>query len=382
MSSIGRLPFFIFLLSLLTACGGFSAKKTMALETPADSLLELKYAKGFGVAYYPEYIRLEVFNPWKNKQVHARYYLTRKDSVKLPADGVAIQIPLKTIAIASCTHIEFLRLLGVLNQVKAVCNASTIYNAYLREQIKSHAVADIGDAFNINAEKVLALQVQALAVSGHNQFDERIHFLEGTGLPVLYNNEWMESDLLARAEWIRFFAVFWGKEALADSLFRETEKNYLHIKALAENADSKAPTILSGDHFRGTWYLPAGKNFTTQLFRDAGGDYRLAKDTASGSKPYSFEQVLRDFHDADIWVGAASAASLDELKNIDGRYAWFKAFKEKRVYSYTRRNTPEGGNDYWESAVAHPDSLLADFVKLFHPELLPEHEWVFLKQLP
>lgn len=40
-----------------------------------------------------------------------------------------------------------------------------------------------------------------------------------------------------------------------------------------------------------------------------------------------------------------------------------------------------GGNDYWESGVTNPHLVLADLIKIFHPELLPDHELYFYQKL-
>ncbi len=124
-----------------------------------------------------------------------------------------------------------------------------------------------------------------------------------------------------------------------------------------------------------------GRNHQAQLFRDAGASYFFENDSTTGSIACSFEQVVRDFNRADIWIGASNARSLSALLALDERYAWFSSVQNKRVYAYHGRLTAGGANDYWESAVVHPDSLLADFIKLFHPELLPGHEWIYINQL-
>ena len=43
--------------------------------------------------------------------------------------------------------------------------------------------------------------------------------------------------------------------------------------------------------------------------------------------------------------------------------------REGRVYNNNRRTNPSGGNDYWESGVIHPDLILQDLIRIFHPEL-------------
>lgn len=366
---------------LLNSCGQRATRSTVLNSDEPDSVLHLHYAQGFGIAYFDSYTRVEVYHPWANKQIMARYYLYRQDGSLLPQDGQAVRIPLTSLSVASCTHVAFLDLLNELDLIQGVCNAARVYNPRLRYAINKGEVADLGDAFRINREKALGLRSQALMASGYNQFDENLHALEQAGMLIIYNNEWMEQNLLARAEWLRFVACFLDKDQLADSLFRQTRDNYMRLKDLVSRAEKPYPKVMSGDNFRGSWYMPGGRSHQAQLFRDAGAAYYFENDTTAGSIACNFEQVVRDFNQADIWVGAGNALSLKDLLAIDERYTWFKAVRNKQVYAYQRRLSPGGGNDYWESAVVHPDSLLADCIKLFHPELMSAHEWVFINQL-
>lgn len=363
------------------SCGHRSHKQSSGPEEQPDSTMQLHYAQGFDIAYFEGYTRVLVYDPWTKDKEMARYYLYKKESTVLPEDGVALRIPIRSLSIASCTHIAFLEMLDALSLVNGVCNASVVYNPRLRKDISEGKVADLGDAFRINREKVLHLRPQAIMVSGYNQNDEHIRALSQSGVVILYNNEWMEQNLLARAEWLRYVACFLDKDSLAASLFGQTQANYLGLKALAEQAKTPKPSILSGDNFRGSWYMPGGRSHQAQLFRDAAASYYFENDSTTGSISCSFEQVVRNFNQADYWIGVSNAFSLKGLLAIDERYTWFKAVRNKQVYAYQGRLTPEGGNDYWESAIVHPDSLLADFIKLFHPELLPGHEWVYINQL-
>jgi len=343
--------------------------------------MHLKYATGFSVDYFRDYTLVTLSDPWKPNSILANYYLVKSVKIRIPKDGIRIQIPIQSLATSSCTHYTFLQMLGSLSAVKGICNVKLVYNDYLRAASKKGSVVDLGDPFQINVEKCLMLKPQVMMVTGYNQHDENISRLSEAGVNVVYNNEWMEANLLARAEWIRYMAVFFDKEALAESLFNQVETNYMRLKNLASKAKTPKPIVLSGDNFRGTWYLPGGRSFTAQLFADAGADYIYKKDTTTGSIPYSFEQVLRDLNGADVWVGATNASSLSELLKVDERYKLFKPFRTGAVYAYSNRITSDGGNDFWESAVAKPDILLADFIKLFHPELLPEHNWFYLNKM-
>lgn len=76
--------------------------------------------------------------------------------------------------------------------------------------------------------------------------------------------------------------------------------------------------------------------------------------------------------EADVWLNVGMATTLDELKIMNPKFKDAKAIQENEVYNNNLRLTPEGGNDYWESAVVHPDIVLRDLIKILHPELVTE----------
>ena len=384
--SVQRCPFFIglcllFLASLVSCRQAGSGDSGKRSSFRADSTLNLLYAKGFSIQYGEDCQRVTVRNPWSRSDKPLQvYYLYRELPRHCPADGVCVKVPLKALGIGSCTHVEFLNCLGVLPTVQGACNVERLYNEYLRTSRQEGRLADLGDAFQLNVEKTVSLGLDALMVSGQSQMDERLAFLQKNGLPVVYNNEWMEETLLGRAEWIRFVGAFFDCESLADSLFRETERACESIRKTVEQAGEERPSVLTGEDFRGTWYLPGGRSFLAQAIRDAGGTYAYASDTTRGSLPTNLESVLCDMSQSDCWVGV-DYASLEDMARADRRYTLFKAWQEHRVYSWHRFSTPQGGSDFWESAVAHPDWLLSDLASLLHPDLFPGTEWHFLRQL-
>jgi len=203
--------------------------------------------------------------------------------------------------------------------------------------------------------------------------------LKTSGICLIYNNEWMENSLLARAEWIKFVACFFNQESLADSLFSEVEQNYLRLKELAQTARNK-PQIVAGGSFKGTWYMPSGKAFMGKLYEDAGGSYYYAHDTSLGSLPLNFETVLLHQRHADVWLNA-QANSMTELLAQDSRYGLFDAVQNKRVYNFNAKMSAKGANDFWESGLAHPDKILSDVIWALHPELLPDYRTVYIQKL-
>lgn len=361
---------------LLVSC---SHKIAKIEDGQATDSLELKYAEGFSVRNFEHYKEVVVYSPWVKGTEYARYYLVTDSKIKTPAGGVKVKIPLQTLVSTSVTHFEFLSLLGEVETIAGVCSPKIIYNPAILKRVGEGKIADLGDAFNINVEKTLQLKPQAVMMSGYNQNDPYAARVSQAGIPVLFNNEWMETSLLARAEWIKFVAVFYGKEKAADSIFADVEKRYNELRDKAKAVTHK-PNIMAGSNFRGTWYMPAGRSFMGKLFADAGARYFYASDTTTGSLPLNVETVLKNFSQTDIWLNC-SYSSMSDLVKADAKNALFNPAKKLQVYNFNKRLLPSTANDFWESAVARPDLLLADVIAILHPDILPGYALVYADKL-
>jgi iron complex transport system substrate-binding protein len=361
---------------LLFSC---SSKQTTQKKETANERLLLSHAKGFEINYFDDYKEVVVFTPWNEGEIMARYFLVGNDSVSVPENGIKIKIPLKSLATASATHLEFLYLLGVENSISGVSLPELIYNEDIRKKLSENKIVNIGEAFNLNFEQVLFLNPDAVMASGFNQTNEKENRISQAGIPIIYNNEWTENTVLGRAEWIKFVSAFYDKESIADSIFQNIENNYNDKLQLVLNTKNK-PAVLPGSNFKGTWYIPNSNSCMAHLFRDAGAFYKPETKSKEVSLPLSFEMVLKEFHNADIWIGC-SAVSLTELISSDERYSLFKPVQNGEVYNNNKRTTSTGGNDFWESAVARPDIILTDLVKILYPELLPDYELFYMKKL-
>lgn len=362
---------------LCTSCNQQTKQQTN--EDSQSGSVTLKYAKGFDIKQFDHYTEVIVFSPWKAGTIYARYYLVENTETSVPADGTKIKIPLTTIAATSVTHFEFLKLLGELSTVNGVCSPNIVYNQDIVKRYKEGKITDLGEAFSINVEKTLQLKPGAVLMSGYNQNDPYAERISQAGIPVIFDNEWMENSLLARAEWIKFVAAFYNKLPQADSIFSTIDKHYNEIKLKAQSVEKK-PNIMAGSNFRGTWYMPSGRNFMGQLFADAGASYYYANDTTAGSLPLNFEVVLKNFSNTDIWLNC-NYNSLSELLKADAKHALFRPVKLKQVYNFNKRLLPNTANDFWESGVARPDLILSDVISILHPDLLPGYVTVYAEKL-
>ena len=370
---------FYLLLPLLICSCNRASQISQSTATPFDTL-NLKYSEEFNIYYYDNYKLIEIYNPWVKNQIQQRLYLVSDNTIQTPSDGIKILIPIDNVAISSSTHVEFLNLLGELSTVKGVCTPHLIYNDTLRSRYAAGQIQSLGDAHNVNLEQLLHLRPDVYFAASYNQQDEQAKRLQQSGVNLVFNNEWTEQSLLARAEWLKFVAAFFNKEQLADSLFAQIERDYQAAKTIAQSVEQK-PTVMAGGNFKGTWYMPSGASYMARLFADAGADYFYKDETStSASLALNFESVLSNFHDADIWLNAPTT-TLDALYQMDSRHNLFRSAREGRVYAFYRRTLPDGANDFWESAVARPDLVLKDLIWALHPNLLPDYTPTYIIQL-
>lgn len=374
------MKYFLCILVVLSfsACGNKAKNGEVFLSSA--SKMSIQYAKGFDVFYTDNYKTVVVYNPWHDGEIQQTYFLVDNKSIETPNNGIKIVIPVGNVAISSSTHVEFFNLLGELSTVKGICTPHLIYNDDIRSRYDNGNIVSLGDAHNVNLEQLLHLKPDVYFVASYNQQDEQAKRLQRSAVNLAFNNEWTESSLLARAEWIKFVAAFYNKEALADSLFLQIERDYLNASEIAQSV-SHRPTVMAGGNFKGTWYMPSGSSYMGRLFTDAGADYFYKNEaSASASLALNFETVLSNFHDADVWLNAPTS-TLDALMQMDERHNLFRSAHEGSVYAFYRRTLPDGANDFWESAVARPDLVLKDLIWALHPDLLPNYQPTYIMKL-
>ncbi len=370
----------IFLCVAFYAC---DTKNSQPKTETGPSSTNLNYATGFTVVYQNNNTKLvEVTYPFQGATSGYKYLLVPRGE-SIPAhetDVRVITIPVTSVVCTSTTHIPLLDYLDETEKLVGFPSTDYISSVRARKLVESGKVQDLGVDKGLNLERIAMLSPDMLMgytmSSDYGQFKK----VEELKIPVVINAEYLEKHPLGRAEWLKFMALFFNKEKEADSLFRIIEKNYLETKSLVEQVTSK-PTVLSGVIYGDAWFLPGGQNYAAKLLRDAGCHYLWSDNSSHGFLELSFESVYEKAHNSDLWIGVGSFSSLEEIKNADHRYAGFKPFKQRHVYTSNARTGSKGGSEFLELGYLRPDIILKDLVKIAHPELLPSHELYFHRTL-
>lgn len=342
----------------------------------------LQYATGFTIEYHDTYKIVTVLTPWKDAETTFQYILVQRGT-EAP-EGYQktqyIEIPVRSIVTMSTSYLPYLLHLGVLDTLIGHDNFQHINTPEVLELVKAGKLKETGEGPDVNVELLMLLNPDLIMTHGSNSmYDTHPKFLE-VGLPVAINASYMEQHPLGRTEWIKFIAAFYNKEQEAEVVFQKIADAYETLAATTRNIAEK-PTVFVNAPYRGNWWVPGGQGYLAAFLRDAGASYLWAETTDSTSTPLDFEVVYERALEAEYWLNPSRWTSLKDALAVDERFAQFKAFQEGNVYNNNARVNEHSGNDYWESGLANPDVVLADLIKIFHPELVPDHEFVYYQKL-
>ena len=361
---------------LLSACGG---KNSTASGSAQGDTIPLHYSSNLSLIDYEDYIVAQLRNPWDTAKILHTYVLVDKNQ-PLPQEmpqGTLVSTPLSKAVIYSSVHCSLLKDFGALNSIGGVCDLKYIKLPEIEEGCRNGTIADVGDGMNPNIEKIIDLHPDAILLS---PFENSGGYgrVEKLNVPIIECADYMETSSLGRAEWMRFYGLLFGKKTEADAMFAAVERNYKDLQELVKPI-SFAPSVMCDLKTSSTWYTPGGNSTIAKLYSDAGANYIFREDTHSGSLPYPFEVIFEKGQQTDFWLiryNQPVDKTYGELEKEFAPYAGFRAFKERNIYGCNTNRVP-----FYEETPFHPDWLLKDLIKIFHPSLLEGYELRYYNKL-
>lgn len=373
----------LLLLLTATACHNKSRQASVGEETlqPVDSSLVKiipEYAKGFEVTYTGKVCLLDIRDPQNENGQAFHYALVPRgtETSDVPQAYTVIETPVRSVICMTSLQLSNFIKLGELSTVAGITSTRHLFNKEMNERLKEGKTHKIGIEGNFDNEVIMSINPDLILISPFKRggYDA----LKEVGIPLIPHLGYKEMTPLGQAEWIKFVGLLLGKEDKANEQFAAIRKRYDELKELAKGVD-KRPVVFSGEMRGGNWYAVGGKSFLAQLFKDAGADYFMKDDERSGGVTLDFETVYSQAAGADYWRIVNSYQgdfSYDALREQDSRYADFKAYRDKGVIYCNMREKP-----FYESMPTEPEIVLADLIKVFHPQLLPGHQPKYYEQL-
>ena len=372
-------------LCLLTGCHGRSTSSSSdadSLQVAATTLtdtLHIGYAEGFRLDYEADgSILLDIHDPQRQETTHYRFRLMPPTAQHEGTDGIPqLGIPIRrAICMTSLQLSNFIKL-DALDHVSGITSARHLFNEDVKARVSDGRIMRIGFEGEFDSEVILAAAPDVVLISPFKRggYDA----LKDGGIPLIPHLGYKELTPLGQAEWLKLVGLLTGKVTEASVLFDSIAARYNRLRTLAADVEQR-PVILSGDMKGGNWYAQGGRSFMARLIEDAGGRYFLHDNAESGGVTLDFETVYAMAESADFWRINNShhgTFTYDDLRDLDARYADFRAFRQHHVVYCNMSQRP-----FYEAMPVEPDAVLADLIHAFHPDLLPDHTPRFYQLLP
>ena len=408
-----NLRFFIIILLLTTACAESSKDDTAnsdshSRETGKDYFQDkviIEHAKNFSVSYHGNYkvVRAKVgYGAVDQDADSASWARAFSDKMVLVQRGTPppalkgdlegaqlIEIPVQTIAgNADDAPTRFI-ILGVEDKIVGLGHEG-VYDSDLRKRFVDGELTQIGASWHTgpNLENLLLIKPDlTLLTAASLTQSEGVSKTRKLGLKAAPEFSWSETSYLGQLEWIKYDALFLNKEAVANKFFEEIKARCDSLQQLVQD-QSQHPGAMWGMHRKsGAWTLRVN-GAIAQLIEAAGATNPFANKDAAVTETQangisegiriSDEFVLEKAKEVDFIISFQSST---ENWPPDSHMKDFPAFENRNLYHHFSRYKDYGAYDWYQTASMRPDILLKDLIKLFHPDVLPEHELFFMDKI-
>lgn len=354
-----------------------TVRETSTVHTEVIEIIP-EYAQGFKVTHAEGYHLVDVQDPQKENAQSFHYALVPRGSnpAGIPEGYTVIETPVRSaICMTSLQLSNFIKL-NAQHFVVGITSTRHLFSEVMKDRLEEGKTARIGIEGNFDNEVIMAINPDVIFISPFKRggYDA----MTDVGIPLVPHLGYKETTPLGQAEWIKFIGMFIGYEEQANAEFEAIEKRYNELQEKVAGRTDR-PVVFSGEMRGGNWYAVGGKSFLARLFKDAGADYFMKDDNRSGGVTLDYETVYSQAESARYWRIVNSyhgKFSYDALRKEDSRYSDFRAFRDKGVIYCNMREKP-----FYESMPVQPDVILADFIKVFHPDVLPDYTPVYYELL-
>ena len=293
-------------------------------------------------------------------------------------EGVVVYIPVERVVLMSATHVALLERLRdinpeILGRVAGIMwgREYTWYFEDVKSLLESGVIKDVGPSWNPSIEELLALKPDLVIIYTFPGSDIPAK-LDEYRIPYAVDNEYLESTVLGRFEWIKFIATFFDMDREAYEIYSAVEQTVRDVVDYVKSAEQ--PLVCWFMVYRGTVYAAGGRSFPANTLAMLNARYGFADTASTGSITTNAEELLTRCRDADVVIYPTSFVSrlgdvlreLPELSNI-------KAFKDGRVYAY-RDNIYQLG--YYDT-----EGYVLDLAAILHPSLHEGYELSYFTRL-
>lgn len=383
MRNVGRTPASLLLpLVLLAGCHGAGGDDSHSAAF-SDTLYAPRYATGFCILGDTgrHSTLLQCRDPWQGAHGVTRQLLMLRHGETTPpgyAGQVVVADSLTRLACLSTSHVAMLALLHEQSRLVAFTGVNLICDSATRQRLDADpgCIAELGYEGDLDYERLLQARPQLVMLYGLCEPSPLEKRLEQLAIPYVYIGDYVEQLPLGKSEWIVAVGELLGRRGEASDTLSAIARCYEALWMRASLC-SFLPAVMLNTPYADAWYMPSATSCMARLIRDAAGRYLYERDTGSRSATIDIEEAALLAARADVWLQVGQMTALDELRRALPTFADLPCVRNGQVYNSTKRRTPEGGNDYWESGAVRADRVLRDLAIILHPGWVPGETYYF-----
>lgn len=397
----------LFLLMLMMALTGCRPRGTAAVQDFTRMVYEPSQAVGFEIVGGKggKSTILKTKRPWQGASGEETALFVARDGEPTPVgfSGQTVPAGARRIVCMSSSYVAMLAALDATDRIVGLSGLAYVSN----DSVAAHRdrIVEVGYEGNIDYEALVATAPDLVMLYGLNGSSPMEGKLRELGIPFVYMGDYVEEHPLGKAEWLVAVAEILDERPAGEAIFEAMVPRYEALKARVDSAERAVaemvsedpegapavsgatvgaggfrPSVMLNAPYGDSWFLPADGSYIVRLIHDAGGRYLYGQNHGTRSVPVDMETAVRLTASADVWANVGGFADLTDLRRRLPNMAAMPCVRSGRVYAEDRRVNAAGGNDYWESGIVHPDWVLRDWIKILHPELVPE-EFVYYRRL-
>jgi iron complex transport system substrate-binding protein len=343
----------------------------------------LKYAKGFAVEYHNNY-KILAIDPDLDGQSVQRFALVQRGTpapADFPANNV-IDVPVRRFGVLNFVWEGLIDEMDLEQRLVGVYSYRTTTSPAIRKLIDDRKISQLGCCAYVDVE-TLAVARPDVVITGYAKPDPASQLLAQARIKSLAIGTIWETSMLARAEWSKLFGLLFNREHDAEARFNRIAQSYEALSARAVSAGNK-PLVLTGYPTRDKWI--SSWEFL-RFVKDAGATVftpRQPEDMPVNLQAeIPFEAAMERGRHASFWVFLPDfVGSFQALLALEQRLSLLPSVQQGAVYDVCKACTAELDSPYWSGYLANPDKVLADLVHILKPEVLPQHQLVYMRVTP
>lgn len=295
------------------------------------------------------------------------------------ADDIVIRTPVENAVFLSSTQVCTFRAVAdeeVISAIGAVTGSSDSWDSVpaVKEAMENGEIIDVtgdGGMGEPDYEKIQELDPELVFVYGgeYGQVNEMAKFDE-LGINYAVDNEYLETNYLARMEWMRFILTFFNADEEVDAVMAQAQANVDAAKAAFEGQDPVDVAFFNV--YNGTVYPTSDSSWVGSMIADMNGINVMSEFEGSQVTAEAAYEVLET---ADVIVYTSTQSycpGMDAVVEAFPLITDCEAYENGRVYQYS---------DLFWHGIDQSDIMATDIAAILYPELFADTELTYYVQL-